>query len=225
MEYGTVVSINIYKQDPFEFPSIVFCSLDAYKKIGNLIGNIDSSPQDLNSQTLGVLSYETLTKRKIQYMYTSFFSSFNETIKKSVYPPLNEMILSCTYGFDLCNISDLTYYTSVNYGPCLRYTPSKPLLISGQISGLRIDFLLDPPFYDNLESQRGLNIVIKNRSEFIGSFEGNSIKPGQRNALSVSKTVSQNLPEPYTSCVADNAKYPSEIYNYILGSNYTYSQE
>jgi len=122
-------------------------------------------------------------------------------------------------------MSDFTFYSSFNFGPCLRYTPSQILATASQIAGLRIELLLDPPKSSSFKFERGLNIVIKNRSEYISSFDGFPIKTGQNNVIQVSKTVSENLPAPYTKCVADGAEHSSEFYNYILGTNMTYSQE
>ncbi len=180
---------------------------------------------DFSNQTLGVLSAKTLVQRTSQFLYATQFAAFNDTMKQKCYGPLNEIILSCTFNFLACNVSDFTFYSSINFGPCLRYTPSQILKSQGQIVGLRIELLLDPPISSSFKFERGLNIVIKNRSEYISSLDGFPIKTGQNNVIQVSKTVSENLPAPYTKCVVDGAEHSSEIYNYILGTNMTYSQE
>ena len=180
---------------------------------------------DLSNQTLGVLTTDTIMQRTSQFLYSTQFAAFNDTMKQKCYSPLNEMILSCAFNFLTCNMSDFTFYSSHTFGPCLRYTPSQILKSHGQTMGLRIELLLDPPINSSFKFERGVNIVIKNRSEYISFLDGFPIKTGQNNVIHVSKTVSENLPAPYTKCVPDGAEHSSEIYNYILGTNMTYSQE
>lgn len=223
-----MTSLDVQEKTSVEFPSIVFCSLDAYKKVEDYVEDIDFSESPVSNDTIvGVLSQENKKTRLTQFVLASFFDSFNDTLKEKIYKPLNETIISCIYDFELCNKQDFSFYSSATFGPCLRYTPPKRLTKTGIINGLRLDMLLDPPTQGkSVRSERGLNIVIKSPDEQISYYDGFSIKPGQRTSIAVSKTIYKNLPKPYTSCVADGTKYPSELYKYIVETlNYTYNQE
>ena len=220
-----MISIQVQEKNLIEFPSVVFCSLDAYKKVGDYVENIDLSAPP-NPNVIGVLSEENQRNIFTRYLYSTMYASFNETVKEKLNNPLNETIISCFYNFELCDVRDFTLYTSVNYGPCLRYTASKPLTKPGHLSGLQLDILLDPlTVGKSIGAERGLSIAIENRASHISYSNGLSIKSGQRTNIGVSKTIFKNLPEPYSSCVPAGAQYPSELYQYIVeSSNYTYTK-
>lgn len=221
-----MTSLGVQDKAFIEFPTVVFCPLDAYKKVGDYVGNINLSAP-ANPNVLGVLSGETQSNIFSRYLLSMLYSTFNDTVKEQITGPLNETIISCFYNFELCNISDFSLYTSVNYGPCLRYNPSKPLTKPGFLNGLQIDILLDPLTVGKLpRSERGLSVDIVNPAEHISYFDGISIKSEQRTSIGVSKTIFENLPEPYSSCVPTGAQHPSELYQYIVGnSNYNYGRK
>jgi len=195
-------------------------SCRCFKKVGNYLENVDLSiPSIPNENDIGVLSGETQSNTFTRYLYSSLYSTLNETVKQLINKPLNEIIISCFYNFEICDKRDFTYFASVNYGPCLKYTPAKPLTKPGFLNGLQLDILLDPLLVTEvLWAERGLNIVLKKRGEHIGYFEGFTIKSGQRTSIGVSETSFENLPKPYSKCVPDKAEFPSELYKYITES-------
>lgn len=216
------------EQDAVEFPSISFCSLDAYKQVEELVNlpafEVSSTIQP--EQFAGVMSSALFASENVKYLYSSLYAALDESTRDKAYTPLNETILVCLYNFYLCSSSEFTRYLDVKYGPCLKYTPSKQMTKTGNLNGLRVDLLLNPLESLLFGSDRGLRLVIKGPKEHINANDGIYIKSGQKNGIQVSRIVRKDLPEPYTSCVSDQSDYPSELYQHIVkSSDYAYNQE
>lgn len=219
----------IQSPSSYDFPSVVFCPLDAFTKVEPLISHIDltSTSDQSSQQDDGVLTLQVHNNLQLRFLYNMLAGTFNETLRKMLFNPLNETILSCIYDFSFCSFKDFTPFIDNSYGPCLRYTPAKPTTKAGRLNGLKIEILLDPPYKGNILTDRGLNIVIKNSRDYVTHVDGFMIKAGQRTGIKISKTVYEDMPAPFSKCVlSSNGEHSSEIYQYIVKStNYTYSQE
>lgn len=224
-----MTSIQVQQdQGAVEFPSISFCSLDAYKQVEDLVTlpAFEASSTEQPEQFAGIMSSALFESESVKYLYTTLYAALDESTRDKAYTPLNETILVCLYNFDICNSSEFTRYLDVIYGPCLKYTPSKPTTKTGKLNGLRVDLLLNPLGSLLFGSDRGLRLAIKGPKDYISANDGISIKPGQRNGIQISRIVRKDLPEPYTSCVTDQSDSPSELYQYIVkSSDYAYNQE
>lgn len=111
------------------------------------------------------------------------------------------------------------------YGICMKYDPTNKIVKAGSINGLRIDMLIEPPNDNLFTLSRGLKLIIHNSSTNASTTDGLSIGPSKRSSIAVSRTFSKRLPKPYNNCIEKGVTYESELYSFMISSNWTYNQE
>lgn len=109
-------------------------------KVEPLISHIDlTSTSDQSSQQLnGVLTSQVYNNLQLRFLYNMLAGAFNETLRKMLFNPLNETILSCIYDLSFCSFKDFTVFIDSSYGLCLRYTPPKPTTKAGRVNASKL---------------------------------------------------------------------------------------
>lgn len=117
----------------------------------------------------------------------------------------------------------ITFVFHPLYGNCYQFSTDLKLTGTGQVNGLRLDFILEPVKSDFVD-QTGLQVIVRNKNEILSPWTGIPVSTGARTAISLSKIVNQKLPSPYSKCRNLGADFDSKLFQNIRNSNQTYSQ-
>jgi len=89
----------------------------------------------------------------------------NKTIKRAFERPINEIIISCLFQSEICDLSFFKPEYHSLYGTCMKIDVNRSVSKKGDVFGLDLQILLDSPSEKNLITPyRGLQLFIYNRS-------------------------------------------------------------
>lgn len=192
-QYDTVSSIRVYKEYSSQFPNIYLCDIDFLTKNETLDyflnTNNSSWKYQLNNDPnyLGIYSDTTLDAMiRISQFIVKNSNNLNETVKNSFQNPINETFLSCLYNFEKCHINDFSIVQNL-LGLCIKIDIKNKISKPGDVNGLSLDILLDPPNERNhFIPMRGIKVLISNESVIPDSnLNGINISPGKRTNIQV----------------------------------------
>jgi hypothetical protein len=176
-KYSTVTSINVYRDSVTEFPTVTICSNNLFNtKNGNKYLN------DLNLETnekLNTISNIKNIQNRLNYAKSALLKdkiSFNNiTFRKSLSSNLEEMMLSCYFLSNPCDLNDFEYFFSINYGNCYRFnsgydslnrkTSIRNIITSGVTNSLQIElFLGEQDINSQILFENDVYIAVHNKS-------------------------------------------------------------
>ena len=238
-EYEIVTKIITYSETDSEFPSVSFCNLFPFSNdTTDITRGILQSQKPRNDSGPPPISYlpsnknSRIASMESFYVVQSNLYLANETFKKSISYSLNELVLSCRFGQQDCDLSKFDWYYDKLLGNCYRFNSvlmknKDPLRVSqsGVLNGLQMELFL------GLEEKMapwlftsGMRIFVHNASVIPSSDEGIDISPGSKTNIAVSREFDYNLPEPYSRCILLDNGFASDLYNLTIRLNQTYRQ-
>lgn len=144
-----------------------------------------------------------------------------------------EISLLCIYKQTICHENDIEMSQNRDGFVSYKFNVNQKSFMSGPTYGLYL-ILLNVNSTNELSIRDGLRVIIHNSTinpRYNGriSAEGVDISPGFFTKLSVSRTFSAKLGEPYNKCLKDISSirsYNSKFFNYIKEkTNYSYTQK
>ena len=93
----------------------------------------------------------------------------------------------------------------------------------GNFNGLNINLFLEPLKESIFTDARGLRIMIHNESYIPTSNDGFPVNAGVKNSIQITRTDYYRLGPPYNDCVKPGDTHDSELYNYMINSNMSYT--
>jgi hypothetical protein len=182
------------------------------------------------------LNYEIVTNiQVINEIPTAFPAVTFYFLKNTKFNLLNNSILKCTFNRIACNSNDFHLnqdnqgYTSFTYKNQTSY-------LGGSSYGLDLKLNLENiPINTRTYSSEsdGIRIIIHNSTydpTYYGgeALNGFNVAPGFNHLISIKRTFSYKLGEPYNNCLKDVKSidsYDSDLFRYIIQStNYSYRQ-
>jgi hypothetical protein len=182
------------------------------------------------------LNYEIVTNiQVINEIPTAFPAVTFYFLKNNKFSILNNSILMCSFNRIRCNSNDFHLnqdnqgYTSFTYKNQTSY-------LGGSSYGLDLKLNLENipintrAFFNDSD---GLKIIIHNSTydpTYYGgeALNGFNVAPGFNHLISIKRTFSYKLGEPYNNCLKDVKSidsYDSDLFRYIIQStNYSYRQ-
>ena len=146
---------------------------------------------------------------------------------------LDEIIVSCTYGLNECNLNeDFEHYYDFNYGNCYRFNSGKNMngkqvkqRYANALFGVFDVQLWAGPAQNNynfFSIDNGLILFITNESTNTALANGINISPGFSTKISLEKLTITKKPKPYSNCI-DNLNtidsYHSLAFKKLISQN------
>ena len=103
LRYETVMSTNIFKENPSSFPVITICNLNQFQTNDSF---------DIVKKYTG---YQVLNYQKNFIIINELFG-YNETLRKSISFSLNDTLISCVFNSIPCSVANFTWIFMVYYG-------------------------------------------------------------------------------------------------------------
>jgi hypothetical protein len=250
----STTSRNLY-ETPALFPKITICNLNPFttqysmeflRKVNKEVNpNIDM----FNDEQMNKIDFENKYEFINLIHNTALYkmNELNETEKRKLSHPLEDIVKSCKINYLDCSANDFSWYFDSFYGNCWLFNSglnstgvSVPLVsnsLSGEGYGLQMSLYVN--FYQNLTlinsspsyggGDSGALVRIENSSYLTSSLpeDGLKIPPGFKTSISVSRSFNSILPRPFSSCLIDNqtnAGFHSELFDLIHNSKYRYTQ-
>jgi hypothetical protein len=252
LNFGVSTTSRTLYETPARFPKVTICNVNPFTA-RHAVEFLKQINQDI---TLAIdifdessLSHSNFTNKmsllaNVYYRAIFKMNSLNETEKRKLSHPLEDLIQNCYFNAQPCSASDFAWYFDPFYGNCWMFNsgrnaegkkiPLNFVSFSGEFYGLNIFFYVN--FYKNLTTLNSYNggglgalVRIDNSSyltSYIGS-DGIKIEPGHKTSVSVSRSFKSSLPKPYSNCLIDNqtnARFHSELFDIISNSAYRYTQ-
>jgi hypothetical protein len=249
--YGVSTTAKTLYETPALFPKVTICNVNTFttefaveflRKVNREFNRTMDIFDEKNNE-LKTLDKVNLIAN-IYYRAIFKMNSLNETEKRKLSRPLEDLIQNCYFNAQPCSASDFAWYFDPFYGNCWMFNSGRnaegkrvPLSFNsfpGEFYGLNLIFYVN--FHKNLATINSYNggglgalIRIDNSSyltSYIGS-DGIKIEPGHKTSVSVSRSFKSSLPKPYSNCLIDNqtnAGFHSELFDIISNSAYRYTQ-
>jgi hypothetical protein len=148
---------------------------------------------------------------------------------------IEDMLVSCRYNFQVCQLSDFVYFYHSQYGNCYTFNggvydngtsaPIKTSSSTGITYGLQLELFLGDP-KDDLPYDFASGIVLTvNNMTAEPMYQGEILKAetGVETDFIVNRNFISKLPDPYGNCISGNGSH-SEYFDYIvnnLAKNYS----
>jgi hypothetical protein len=167
-------------------------------------------------------------------------ANFSEQVKKKFGNQLDNMLLSCLYNFQVCDLErDFHEYYDHSFGNCFTFNAQKaingiqePIKLSpqgGLLNGLQLEFFVGAASENNnyFSSENGLTLFIHNHTDLPHTNTGIKISAGLSTYVILDRYTTTKIPRPYSDCTKDLTTidaYDSELYKKIIKLNRTYTQ-
>ena len=242
-QYSVVSSIKVVTENPAQFPVVTICDSSPFTSshAEKLIRNL--SLQLYGQDILGMASSAVITERMTVIYYAKMYANvpeYGDLNRKQLGFNLTDIVVSCQFNGIPCDLEkDFHWFYHYYNGNCFQFNsgqsmnaqqvPVKDTTLEGDSYGLVLE--LGPLVHQNTIpaiSSKGLKVFIHNQSFLPTIFDtALSVKPGEETNIAVHKTVSSNVPKPYSDCsdlTDTGSKY--ELYRYIVSTlNKTYRQK
>jgi hypothetical protein len=245
LNYEVISTSRTIYETPLEFPMITICNPNPFT---SLFGS-NYVNQFFSASSVANLSYSEKrdkifpTKNKL----LSFISNSNDSTKKIISHGLQDILIECRFNFQRCTSADFSWVFDKIYGNCYKFNSGfnatghkvnlKTSSLSGFSYGLQLDLYVN--YHQNLSffnsivngggGGMGAILRINNVTNVIDQgAHGIFAAAGFYTSISLSRENKLIMKRPYSDCVLDNdftTSFDSDIYNTILASNFSYSQQ
>ena len=175
LKFATIHNNYVVYESPTQFPALVICNLNAYddntakKDIENILtmNNISSNKYNKSIDYVEnalLLFKANLDQKAINGFFDQWYNGFL----------LEQMLISCKFYGEDCDINDFYYYHDFDYGNCFRFnsgkmmngtkTQLKNVYLSGLMNSFELElFIGSAGLNDNLFSkENGFLIFVNN---------------------------------------------------------------
>jgi hypothetical protein len=184
-KYEVVTKISEVYEYPTKFPTVSFCSINQFTT--NYSAAFARKILTRENIT-NVLS--KIENNFLRTMFTRYFLGANarnpeisDEERKKFGKPFEDMLISCTFGAEICNTSDFEWFYDTVYGNCFKFngakdskglsTPDRFVSKTGFFQGLQVELLLDEPNdIFSFSMSAGAHVFINNKTTEPIYFEG-----------------------------------------------------
>ena len=238
LSFEVITTTRTIPEVPTIFPKITFCNLNPFTHSNSI-----EFFKDLNENSDENLSYKEkyglwhgLYNKGLVNMNKLRFTNF--TLIKHLSHNFEDILLSCRFNQNSCNVSDFQFVFDKSFGNCYVFNSIAPLKTSQFAgSGYRLELEIYVNFHENLTRLnaygigRGGIVRIENNSYLSDDSNEIYVSPGEYTFIKVDRFFKYSLPKPYSECDIDNEgtvekQYlNSKLYNLINASGYVYRQQ
>ena len=223
LKYGVVSSTRMVYETPTLFPKVTFCNLNPFTT-EYAYNFMQKFPGDLEFYNKGI--------------------KLSDEEKSRLGHNLDDILMECSFNFELCFSSDFTWSFDPSYGNCYTFNSgfldssgSKTDLKKSSIAGARFGLALKVyvNYYEKLSygiDYSGLIIRLGNSSyltDDISNDGGILVSPSTSTNIAVNREFKSLQPRPYSNCELDSNSpkfIPGlDLYNLISQSDYMYTQQ
>ena len=243
-EFEVISKIEVKFSTQMVFPMITICRPNPFvtqfseELLSDIIYRDGFKPFDYNLNS-SVSNFKLKFFSKKNYALLNA-ANFSENVKKQFGNQLEDILLSCLYNFQVCDIDkDFDEYYDYFYGNCYTFNGKKvikgirePIKLSpqgGLLNGLQLEFFVGAASENNkfFSSENGLTLFIHNHTDLPHTTTGVKISAGLSTYVVLDRYTTTKIPKPYSSCT-DNLttidSYDSELYKKMIELNRTYTQ-
>lgn len=126
--YDIVTKITNENVNSIDFPAVTFCNKNPFKNLNN--SEISNSLKQLRDETLtDAILTEFHTMDVYDYMEYNmrYLVDTQVSNRSSVSYNIDDMLISCRYNDDSCDINDFELYQTILYGYCYTFNSGKNL--------------------------------------------------------------------------------------------------
>lgn len=227
LNYDVVSQIRINRQVPMQFPSVKLCNI-------NFIANKASAEKLIEIKKMMQISDEEALNMYdffFQYYLASQINSVNmsDEEKMSLGLSWDQFFISCKFNSKRCNETMFEWTFDTRYGICHVFNPNGTLKSSkpGNLNGLEVQLYIPrpPDFFTAYTSTLGAQVTVFNSSQTTDIADGFIVSVDTDTRVSLSRTISRRLPYPYSDCVQDLASYNSDLVDYFVQNEVSYTQK
>ena len=228
-KYQVFTTIKTYTEKRSEFPAVGFCDLNQHSS-PNAVKIWNDMEKDLfylnrneSKSDYDFFSQSSLDHKTTAEMYHNMLVALNSSDQIDRSTPIVQTVISCTYNFQKCNLTDFSWFYHDFYGKCFSFRTDQPVQRRGLLSGLHLEIFLRPSTdSDGFQARtKGLHIFVFNKSLLLPPSSGNDVAPGLQTSIQMARTFTKKLGMPYNQC--NNIE--SALYNETIQRYNTYRQE
>ena len=242
LNYDVISTSRTIYETPTTFPMITICNTSPFTNLNGL----NYVNQQFSASSIANVSFlsKSYTISSTRSSLMSFFSNSNDSIKKTISHSLDNVLIGCKFNFQPCTSTHFSWIFDKNYGNCYRFNSGfndaghrvvlKNSSLAGFSYGLQLDLYVN--YHQNLSLFNsvvgwgtGALIRINNVTNVIDQgADGIFAAAGSHTSISMGREKKMTMKSPYSDCVLDNdvtTSFDSDIYNAILVSNFSYSQQ
>ena len=239
LKYDVITTSRTIYETPSVFPKVTVCNLNQFTTLNGW----KYVSKYYNDSILTNLTY-----------YVKYFENFmagnlalnllsTNELKKSIGHSLDDVLIGCKFNYQECNSSDFKWEFDRTYGNCFSFNSGfnstgqavdlKKSSLAGSSYGLQLDLYVN--YYENLtlfnSVGQGVGAIIRidNVTNVIDHVtDGILASAGFYTNIALGRENKFIMKAPYSECVLDNDLYTHQnsfIYEAILNSGYTYSQQ
>jgi hypothetical protein len=236
-KFEVISQITVIHESPAAFPTVTICNIHGF----NTHKSVDFKRQIFSKNNItDIFSENLINLSNMSEIKSSFFRlkflmqlnsmdpSMNDSARLELNAPLNNMLISCSFGPNRCTESDFELFFHRYYGNCNRFNSNKQqerlVMKSGKLYGLKLELFVG--FDENLgtfQSNRGAHLFIHNKSNILSS-ESFDVPASLETDIRLSRTRVFKLGPPHSNCVQEGDFYDSLFYNIIINQGYAYKQ-
>ena len=214
LSFEVITSTRTIFENPTLFPKITFCNSNKY-----------ATQYAFNLTQNGIQSDNSLSSEE----------------KKKLGHELDDILIECWFNAKPCYSTDFIWSFDSKYGNCFTFNSGidsnknqvslKSSFIAGYEFGLQLALYVNiyEKLLDLTSVQMGAIFRIENSSYL--SFNGANdilVSPGFQTNIALNREFNFMLPRPFSECEIDlnspKFRSNSDLYNFIVNSNYQYSQ-
>lgn len=231
LNFDYVTTIDTVYETPAKFPAVTICSTNPFQN-----NQADAILDDFNQNFK--LEPNLSSSLKLYFLMRNI-SNQNESFKKSIGNPLEEILINCEFGTLKCTADDFEWMFHYMLGNCYRFNSGKdsrhqPTILKnismpGTFYGLRLELYNEETYKtQDLIKYNGIHVMIDNQTSNVNYAEGFNISPGTSTNVVVNRFYNYKLGEPYTNCkpnLTTADAYDSDLYRAMFRFNLTYNQK
>ena len=243
LNYDVISTSRTIYETPTTFPMITICNTNPFTNLNGL----NYVNQLFSASSIANVNYTTksFTISGTRNALMSRISNSSDSNKKTISHSLENFLIGCKFNFQECTSADFSWIFDKNYGNCYRFNSGlndaghkvvlKNSSLAGFSYGLQLDLYVN--YHQNLSlfnsifSGGGIGALLRvnNVTNVIDQgTDGIFAAGGFYTSISLGREKKTIMKSPYSDCVLDNdvtTSFDSDIYNAILVSNFSYSQQ
>ena len=240
-KYETITAIDDILEIPTQFPTVSICQLNLFKsKYAQQI--LNKTLSENNFYELANKSYKydfvrRLLMQNVLFQINVMGESFGIEQRKNLSLTLEDMLISCNFGFRDCSAKDFDWFYDSKYGNCFKFNGGQNSsghksnilnsMEAGETFGLKVKLFIgndDSKVESCLTS--GIHVFIHNHTVKPQShFDGINIASGAETNIIVNRVFDSQLGYPFGDCKSNqDISDTSEFYRIIKDMNVIYNQ-
>ncbi|GFR91637.1 degenerin mec-10 [Elysia marginata] len=200
--HPVMTSVSNEYQGKLQFPAVTICNMNRLKE-HKIPANVLNFVQYYSSVGVPV--------NELNRLVSLFMRNFTKKSQREMGNQLDEMLYSCTFGTEPCDVFNFTYIYNLRYGNCYTFAshqfPHRDEWVArraGPEHGLSLE--LDVRYDEYMVSSpvAGVKIVIHDKGEVPFPEDGGVVAgTGLYTSIGIRKSKIKRLPDPYGDCIQE----------------------